>query len=132
MNNKQAQDFELLTICSVPSEKANIDKPGDVVTVDCIENIVKKDWIDPVSNVPISENDIIYLKRAGTGFSSTNEKLEAKLARPVMELHMYTAGHVSHGRTSPLHNNRNTGSVVQMEERCTIVTETRVRIPDEQ
>lgn len=54
--------------------------------MDCIENIIKKDWLDPIANVSMSQKDIIYLHRGGTGFSATNDKLDAKLNRPVMEL----------------------------------------------
>lgn len=54
--------------------------------MDCVENIIKKDWIDPTNGKKMTEKDIIPMQRGGTGFASTNEKLQAKRARPVMEL----------------------------------------------
>ncbi|KAL0279996.1 UNVERIFIED_CONTAM: hypothetical protein PYX00_001427 [Menopon gallinae] len=57
---------------------------GDVVTVECVEKIIKKDWIHPLTNEKISESDIILLQRGGTGYSSTNDRLEGKHERPVL------------------------------------------------
>ncbi|RXG59531.1 Nitric oxide synthase-interacting protein [Armadillidium vulgare] len=57
---------------------------GDVVTMDCIE-LIKKDMIHPLTGEKLKEKDIIPLQRGGTGFSSVNEKLTAKKARPVMQ-----------------------------------------------
>lgn len=56
-----------------------------VVTMDCVEKIIRKDMIDPLNGKPIKNNDIIELQRGGTGFASTNE-VEAKLVRPQLEL----------------------------------------------
>ncbi|KAK0400666.1 hypothetical protein QR680_015380 [Steinernema hermaphroditum] len=56
-----------------------------VVTMECVEKIIKKDMIDPISGAKLEESDIIELQRGGTGFSATN-KVEAKLVRPQLEL----------------------------------------------
>lgn len=56
-----------------------------VVTMSCVEKIIKKDMIDPTNGKPLTDDDIIVLQRGGTGFAATND-VKAKLARPVMEL----------------------------------------------
>ncbi|CAG9536935.1 unnamed protein product [Cercopithifilaria johnstoni] len=56
-----------------------------VVTMDCVEKIIRKDMIDPLNGKPMKNDDIIELQRGGTGFASTNE-VEAKLVRPQLEL----------------------------------------------
>lgn len=57
---------------------------GDVVTGECVEKLIKKDMIHPLSNEKLEGKDIIWLQRGGTGFSSVNE-LEAKSARPALQ-----------------------------------------------
>lgn len=62
---------------------AVIKTTGDVVTMECVEKIIKKDWIHPLTNTKLTEKDIIPLQGSGaTGFSSTNDNLECKKARP--------------------------------------------------
>ncbi|KAL3990725.1 hypothetical protein ACH3XW_32950 [Acanthocheilonema viteae] len=56
-----------------------------VVTMDCVEKIIRKDMIDPLNGKPMKNDDIIELQRGGTGFASTNA-VEAKLVRPQLEL----------------------------------------------
>uniref|UniRef100_A0A1B6CB42 Nitric oxide synthase-interacting protein homolog n=2 Tax=Clastoptera arizonana TaxID=38151 RepID=A0A1B6CB42_9HEMI len=58
---------------------------GDVITMECVEKIIKKDWIHPLTNEKLSEKDIIPLQRGGTGYSMTNSKLEGKFERPVLQ-----------------------------------------------
>ncbi|XP_071513036.1 nitric oxide synthase-interacting protein homolog [Panulirus ornatus] len=58
---------------------------GDVVTVSCVETLIKKDMLHPLTGVKLSEKDIIILNRGGTGFSSANEQLLSKKARPVLQ-----------------------------------------------
>ncbi|KAG8433901.1 hypothetical protein GDO86_012318 [Hymenochirus boettgeri] len=58
---------------------------GAVVTMECVEKLIKKDMIDPVSGDKLNESDIIVLQRGGTGFSGSGVHLEAKEARPVMQ-----------------------------------------------
>ncbi|XP_058125746.1 nitric oxide synthase-interacting protein homolog [Anopheles ziemanni] len=59
---------------------------GDVVTMECIEKIIKKDMIHPLTNEKLTEADIIPLQRGGTGFATTNEKLEAKEQKPCLQV----------------------------------------------
>lgn len=58
---------------------------GDVVTMDCVEKVIKKDWIHPLTNEKLTEKDIILLQRGGTGFSSVNDILEAKSKQPAQQ-----------------------------------------------
>lgn len=57
---------------------------GDVVTMECVEKLIKKDMIHPLTNEKLTDKDIIFLQRGGTGFSSAN-KLEAKSSRPALQ-----------------------------------------------
>ncbi|XP_033221849.1 nitric oxide synthase-interacting protein homolog [Belonocnema kinseyi] len=68
---------------SVPC--AVIKTTGDVVTMECVEKILKKDWINPLDNSKITEEDIIPLQRGGTGYSAVNDNLEGKHERPVLQ-----------------------------------------------
>lgn len=36
---------------------------GDVVTLECVEKIIKKDWIHPLTNKKMAEKDIIVMQR---------------------------------------------------------------------
>uniref|UniRef100_A0A914EF42 Nitric oxide synthase-interacting protein homolog n=2 Tax=Acrobeloides nanus TaxID=290746 RepID=A0A914EF42_9BILA len=56
-----------------------------IVSMACVEKIIKKEMIDPLNGQAMKEEDIIELKRGGTGFAATNQ-VEAKLVRPQMEL----------------------------------------------
>lgn len=58
---------------------------GAVVTLECVEKLIKKDMTDPISGEKLTEKDIIVLQRGGTGFSGSGVQLEAKEARPVMQ-----------------------------------------------
>jgi len=69
---------------SVPC--AVIRTTGDVVTMECVEKIIKKDWLHPLTGGKLTEKDIILVQRGATGFSSTNDNLEAKEARPVLQV----------------------------------------------
>lgn len=55
---------------------------GDVVTVECVEKIIRKDMRHPLTNQALKESDIIYLHRGGTGYSAANDQLEGKKYRP--------------------------------------------------
>lgn len=63
---------------------AVIRTTGDVVTMDCVEKIIKKDWIHPLNNEKLTEKDIILLQRGGTGFATTNQ-LQASSSRPALQ-----------------------------------------------
>ncbi|OQR68873.1 nitric oxide synthase-interacting protein-like [Tropilaelaps mercedesae] len=68
---------------SVPC--AYLKTSGHVVTVECLEKVIKKEWIDPINGAKIKKKDIIIMQRGGTGFSSTNEQLTAAVQRPVIQ-----------------------------------------------
>ncbi|CAL7935890.1 unnamed protein product [Xylocopa violacea] len=68
---------------SVPC--AVIRTTGDVITMECFEKIIKKDWINPLDSTKLTEADIIPLQRGGTGYSSVNNCLEGKHERPVLQ-----------------------------------------------
>lgn len=68
---------------SVPC--AVIKTTGDVITMECVEKLIKKDWINPLDNTKISESDIIPLQRGATGYSAVNDNLEGKHERPVLQ-----------------------------------------------
>ncbi|KAK2832729.1 hypothetical protein Q5P01_016618 [Channa striata] len=59
---------------------------GAVVTQECVEKLIKKDMIDPVTGDKLTDKDIIPLQRGGTGFSASGIELRAKEARPVMQV----------------------------------------------
>lgn len=67
---------------SVPC--AVLHTSGNIVTMECIEKLIKKDMIDPTNGMKLKEEDIIPLQRGGTGYASTNVKLDAKVKKPVM------------------------------------------------
>ncbi|XP_030366754.1 nitric oxide synthase-interacting protein [Strigops habroptila] len=58
---------------------------GAVVTLDCVERLIRKEMKDPVTGDPLTEADIIVLQRGGTGFAGSGICLEAKKSRPVMQ-----------------------------------------------
>ncbi|CAG9091429.1 hypothetical protein JYU34_009700 [Plutella xylostella] len=64
---------------------AIIRTTGDIVTMECVENLIKKDWLHPLTGDKLKEKDIIPLQRGGTGYALTNENLEGKNARPVLQ-----------------------------------------------
>lgn len=53
--------------------------------MDCVEKVIKKDMIHPLTNQKLTEKDIIPLQRGGTGFASANEMLEAKSKKPAQQ-----------------------------------------------
>ncbi|XP_015259417.1 PREDICTED: nitric oxide synthase-interacting protein [Cyprinodon variegatus] len=58
---------------------------GTVVTQECVERLIRKDMVDPVSGDKLTDKDIILLQRGGTGFAGSGVALSAKEARPVMQ-----------------------------------------------
>ncbi|XP_053908287.1 nitric oxide synthase-interacting protein, partial [Cuculus canorus] len=58
---------------------------GAVVTMDCVERLIRKEMRDPLSGEPLAEGDIIVLQRGGTGFAGAGVCLEAEKSRPVMQ-----------------------------------------------
>ncbi|XP_030375418.1 nitric oxide synthase-interacting protein homolog [Scaptodrosophila lebanonensis] len=59
---------------------------GDVVTMECVEKLIKKDMIHPLTNCKLKERDIIPLQRGGTGYAITNDRLEGKEKRPMLQV----------------------------------------------
>ena len=68
---------------SVPC--AVIRTTGDIITMECVEKIIKKDWINPLDSTKLTEADIIPLQRGGTGYAAVNDSLEGKHERPVLQ-----------------------------------------------
>ncbi|XP_047344812.1 nitric oxide synthase-interacting protein homolog [Vespa velutina] len=68
---------------SVPC--AVIKTTGHVITMECVEKIIKKEWINPLDGSKLTEADIICLQRGGTGYSAVNDSLEGKHERPVLQ-----------------------------------------------
>ncbi|XP_057657922.1 nitric oxide synthase-interacting protein homolog [Diorhabda carinulata] len=68
---------------SVPC--AVLKPTGDVVTLECVNKIIKKDMIHPLTNKPLHKKDIIIMQRGGTGYSLTNKKLDGKQDRPALQ-----------------------------------------------
>uniref|UniRef100_A0A8C6UED9 Nitric oxide synthase-interacting protein n=1 Tax=Neogobius melanostomus TaxID=47308 RepID=A0A8C6UED9_9GOBI len=58
---------------------------GAVVTQECVEKLIRADMTDPVSGDKLTDRDIIFLQRGGTGFAGSGVDLRAKEARPVMQ-----------------------------------------------
>nr|XP_032804836.1 nitric oxide synthase-interacting protein [Petromyzon marinus]XP_032804837.1 nitric oxide synthase-interacting protein [Petromyzon marinus] len=78
-------------VCAVTNDVLSNSVPcavlrpsGAVVTMECVERLIRKDMIDPTTGEALSEKDIIQLQRGGTGFSGSGVALEAQEARPVM------------------------------------------------
>ncbi|XP_015176741.1 PREDICTED: nitric oxide synthase-interacting protein homolog [Polistes dominula] len=64
---------------------AVIKTSGDVITMECVEKIIKKEWINPLDSSKLTEEDIIPLQRGGTGYAAVNDSLEGKHERPVLQ-----------------------------------------------
>ena len=58
---------------------------GSVVTMDCVNRLIKLDMIDPINGAKLTDNDIIPMERGGTGFSGSGVQLDAKLPKPAMQ-----------------------------------------------
>ncbi|KAH8303869.1 hypothetical protein KR018_002113 [Drosophila ironensis] len=80
---------------------------GDVVTMECVERLIRKDMIHPLTDRKLKEKDIIPLQRVsvnnpssleislktyleipqgGTGYATTNDNLNAKEKRPMLQV----------------------------------------------
>jgi len=58
---------------------------GNVVSMECVEKFIKKDWVCPITGQKLKEKDVIELKRGGTGYSSVGkDSLEGKAYGPTM------------------------------------------------
>ncbi|KAH8324555.1 hypothetical protein KR074_011066 [Drosophila pseudoananassae] len=59
---------------------------GDVVTMECVERLIRKDMIHPLTDRKLKEKDIIPLQMGGTGYASTNGNLQGKEKRPMLQV----------------------------------------------
>lgn len=69
---------------SVPC--AVLRNTGNVVTMDCVEKLIKKDMLCPFTGNKLKESDIIAIQRGGTGFAGSGVDLSAKKDGPVMQV----------------------------------------------
>lgn len=67
---------------SVPC--AVLKTSGNVVTMECVEKIIKKDMTDPTNGKKLTEKDIIPIQRGALGFSGSGVRLEAKKDGPAL------------------------------------------------
>lgn len=68
---------------SVPC--AVLRNTGNVVTMDCVEKLIKKDMLCPFTGAKLREKDIVAMQRGGTGFAASGVTLEAKKSGPAMQ-----------------------------------------------
>lgn len=81
-------------VCAVTNDVLNNSTPvavlkptGDVVTVECVDKIIRKDMVHPLTGQTLKEEDIIPLQRGGTGYSAANDtSLNAKRHRPQLAI----------------------------------------------
>ncbi|XP_062340661.1 nitric oxide synthase-interacting protein [Osmerus eperlanus] len=80
-------------VCAVTKDTLGNSTPcsvlrpsGAVVTQECVEKLIRKDMIDPVTGDKLKEKDIVPLQRGGTGFAGSGVGLKAKESRPVMQV----------------------------------------------
>lgn len=69
---------------SVPC--AVLKNTGNVVTMDCVEKLIKKDMLCPFTGEKLKESDIVAIQRGGTGFSGSGVVLSAKKDGPAMQV----------------------------------------------
>ncbi|CAB4023144.1 Nitric oxide synthase-interacting [Paramuricea clavata] len=69
---------------SVPC--AVLANTGNVVTMDCVEKLIKKDMLCPFTSEKLKESDIVAIQRGGTGFSGSGVELSAKKDGPAMQV----------------------------------------------
>ncbi|GFR04480.1 hypothetical protein TNCT_544281 [Trichonephila clavata] len=67
--------FALCEILGNDVPMAVLRTSGNVVTMDCVEKMIKRFMVDPTNGFLMSESDIIPLQRGGNGFSTRNEML---------------------------------------------------------
>ncbi|XP_065836104.1 nitric oxide synthase-interacting protein-like isoform X2 [Oscarella lobularis] len=57
---------------------------GKVVTMDCVERLIRKDMLCPITGKTLKPDDILPLQRGGTGYSKVND-LKASTPKPAMQ-----------------------------------------------
>ena len=65
---------------SVPC--AVLKTSGSVVTIECVEKLIKKDMLDPINGKKMTDKDIIPLQRGSSGYSASGHTLKAKKYGP--------------------------------------------------
>ncbi|XP_052064595.1 nitric oxide synthase-interacting protein-like [Mytilus californianus] len=65
---------------SVPC--AVLKTSGSVVTMECVEKLIKKDMLDPINGKKMTEKDILPLQRGSSGYSASGHTLEGKKYGP--------------------------------------------------
>lgn len=65
---------------SVPC--AVLKTSGSVVTIECVEKLIKKDMLDPINGKKMTDRDIIPLQRGSSGYSASGHTLKAKKYGP--------------------------------------------------
>lgn len=65
---------------SVPC--AVLKTSGNVVTIECVEKLIKKDMLDPINGKKMTDKDIIPLQRGSSGYSASGHTLKAKKYGP--------------------------------------------------
>lgn len=76
-------------VCAVSNDVLGNNVPccvlktsGVVVTQECVDKIIKKDMIDPISGKTLKDSDIIQIQRGGTGYAGSSVKLTSKKYTP--------------------------------------------------
>ncbi|XP_063400735.1 nitric oxide synthase-interacting protein-like [Mytilus trossulus] len=65
---------------SVPC--AVLKTSGSVVTMECVEKLIKKDMLDPINGKKMTDKDILPLQRGSSGYSASGHTLEGKKYGP--------------------------------------------------
>ncbi|KAF6032780.1 NOSIP [Bugula neritina] len=80
-------------MCAVTKDLLNNSVPcavlrdtGDVVTMECVEKLIKPDMRNPISGKILREKDIIPLQRGATGFAGSGVELKAVKAGAAMQV----------------------------------------------
>eukprot|EP00731_Ephydatia_muelleri_P029579 Em0021g102a len=63
---------------------AVIKPTGDVVTMECVDKLIRKDMVYPLTGQKLKDSDIIPLARGGTGFAGSGIELKATKSGPAM------------------------------------------------
>uniref|UniRef100_A0A2K5CSD3 Nitric oxide synthase-interacting protein n=1 Tax=Aotus nancymaae TaxID=37293 RepID=A0A2K5CSD3_AOTNA len=70
-------------VCAVTRDNLSNTTPcavlqpsGAVVTLECVEKLIRKDMVDPVSGDKLTDRGIIVLQRGGTDFAGSGVKLQ--------------------------------------------------------
>ena len=63
---------------------AVIKPTGDVVTMECVDKLIRKEMVYPLTGQKLKDSDIIPLARGGTGFAGSGIALKATKSGPAM------------------------------------------------